>query len=152
MLGGTVALRPEQPEDAVFLRALFQTTVVLPDGLSAVMAESLLDMQFRGQTASYPAAYPDACFAIIESATGPWGRIIYTGGPAACIVDYALLPAARGTGVGTAVLRAVLARIGGPVQSTVLATNHPCLSMCRRLGFTILEADSAFVRLEWRPG
>ena len=145
----TVTVRPQTAADAPFLRTLFSTIATIPDGLPPGMAESLLDMQCRGQVASYHAAYPNAAYSIIEAPSAPCGRLICDPGPIARIVDYALLPAFRGAGIGTAVLRAALARLEGPVHVTVLASNAACLAMCRRLGFTVLTADPAFVTLAW---
>jgi RimJ/RimL family protein N-acetyltransferase len=149
--GGTAKLRPEQPQDAEFLRALFYSAACLPEGMPPGTAEALLDMQHRGQVASYRVAYPQACYLIIMRAGSPCGRLIYNRGAPSCIVDYTLLPDCRGTGIGTAVLRAVLAGRGVPVRATVLASNNASLAMCRRLGFTVLVADPVHLTLEWRP-
>lgn len=147
---GAVDLRPER-EDAGFLGALFRSSAPAFDGLPAAVAEALLDMQVRSQAANYRAAYPGACFAIIERDGKPCGRLIVAHGPMSCVVDYALLPDARGIGLGTAVLAAVLARIEGPVQCRVLEGNRASLAMFRKLGFALAGNEPPFRRLERRP-
>lgn len=143
-------LRPER-EDAGFLGALFRSVAPAFDGLPAAAAEALLDMQVRSQAAAYRAAYPEACFAIIERGGKPCGRLIVARGPMSCVVDYALLPEVRGLGLGTAVLAAVLARIDGPVQCRVLESNRASLAMFWRLGFAVAGEEPPFRRLERRP-
>ena len=143
-------LRPERPEDAAFLAALFRSAAPALDGLPASVAAALLAMQVRSQAASYRAAYPAACFAVIERGGEPIGRLVVAPGPVACVVDYALLPEVRGAGLGTAVLAAVLARIDGDVQCRVLAGNRASLAMFRRLGFAVTGEEPPFWRLEWR--
>ena len=144
-------LRPERAEDGAFLASLFRSAAAPLPGLPTAMIEMLLDMQFRSQGATYRAAYPDACFAIIERDGRPTGRLVVAPGDPALIVDYALLPGTRGKGLGGAVLAAVLDRIGQAVRSNVLADNVVCLAMCARLGFGVVGDEPPYRQLEWRP-
>jgi ribosomal protein S18 acetylase RimI-like enzyme len=61
----------------------------------------------------------------------------------------------RGMGVGTAVLRGVLAhgeRTGKPVRLTVRLTNPGAERLYQRLGFRRIDADELNATLEWRSG
>jgi hypothetical protein len=106
---GTITLRREQPGDAAFLYSLFRSHA-LP-GLAGVPCdesgrEALVRMQFEAQTIGYRRQFPDAGFAILEHAGigAPVGRIIIQEtSDGACIVDFALLPAVQGGGLGTAI-------------------------------------------------
>ena len=119
------------------------------DGLPPDMAQHLVSMQWRSQTATYRAGYPQAWFAIIELDGVASGRLVFDPGDVSCVVDYALLPGQRGAGLGSAILGAVLARAGGPVRCSVLVNNGASLAMCRRLGFVVVGEDGAHLELEW---
>ena len=73
--------------------------------------------------------------------------------PAAAI----LAPAAvlhRGTGMGTALLKDLLAeaeRAGKPVRLQVLKTNR-AIRLYARLGFAITGESPTHLQMEWRPG
>ena len=147
--GRHIRLRPETASDASFLLHLFQSATPALDGLPPEMAQNLVSMQWRSQTATYRASYPQAWFAIIELDGAAAGRLVFDPGAVSWVVDYALLPDERGAGLGSAILAAVLARAGGPVRCSVLVNNHASLAMCRRLGFVVVGEDGAHLELEW---
>ena len=65
--------------------------------------------------------------------------------------EIALLPAAQGAGVGTALVREVMAeaaRRGLPVRLSVLV-NNPSRRLYERLGFRVVRVDHPRVRMEW---
>jgi ribosomal protein S18 acetylase RimI-like enzyme len=69
------------------------------------------------------------------------------------LVDVALLPEHRGSGLGTALVSRVLAEAadaGKPVTIHVERMN-PAQRLYRRLGFTLLEDKGMYLLLEWRP-
>lgn len=155
---GQIALRLERADDADFLHALFRSHALvelaaLP--VDAATREALVGMQFASQTQTYREQFPDARFAIVECDGAPIGRLIVDDdGAAACIVDFALLPASRSGGLGTAIMRAVLAGLTDPpriVRCKVLCNNEPSLRMCQRVGFVHIGGDLPFMQLEWRP-
>lgn len=152
---GPVILRPEQPSDADFLYTLFRGRM-LPD-LAALplddgARETLIRMQFDAQTKGYRARFPDARFDVVHSHGVPIGRLIVDQTQdAGCIVDFALLPAARRGGLGTAILGAVLAGMATTVRCKVIWNNTPSLRMCQRLGFVQTGGDLPFLQLEWYP-
>jgi RimJ/RimL family protein N-acetyltransferase len=156
---GPVGLRPEQPEDAEFLYALFRshtlpTFAALP--VDEAMKESLVRMQFNSQTATYRAQYPDARFAILERGGATIGRTVLHETPeAATIVDMALMPGSRGDGMGSAVMAGIVAWIGARcpvIRCMILFDNAASLGMCRRAGFVAIGETPPHVLLEWRRG
>lgn len=153
-----IALRPERADDAAFLFALFRShslveLTALP--VDVATREALVRMQFTSQTKTYREQFPDARFDIVERDGIPVGRLIVDDdGAAACIVDFALLPDSRNRGLGTAIMRAVLAGLADPpriVRCKVLCNNEPSLRMCQRAGFVHIGGDLPFMQLEWRP-
>jgi RimJ/RimL family protein N-acetyltransferase len=156
--GGDLVLRPERADDGGFLAALFRHSALADMALMPVddaTKEALVRMQFDSQTATYRSQFPQARFDIVERDGEPIGRIVIDPGiQAGCIVDFALLPDCQGHGLGTAILRAVLAQFAGlrrRVECKVLAGNEPSLRMCRRVGFVQTDEAPPFLQLEWRP-
>jgi RimJ/RimL family protein N-acetyltransferase len=156
--GDNLMLRPERADDVDFLTALFRHSaladlVSLP--VDDTVKEALVRMQFTSQTASYRSQHSRARFDIVERDGEPIGRIVIDPGEqVGCIVDFALLPDCQARGLGTAILRAVLAQFAGlrrPVTCMVLAGNEASLRMCRRVGFVPTDEAPPFLRLEWRP-
>jgi RimJ/RimL family protein N-acetyltransferase len=156
---GPVTLRPERPGDADFLYGLFRSHT-LPD-LAPLAAddagrEMLVRMQFLAQTSSYRTQYAHARFDIVEMAGAAVGRLVVDDNEQeACIVDFALLPETRGSGIGTAILASVLARLRTqrrPVRCMVLFNNEASLRMCLRVGFVQTGSVLPFLQLQWQPG
>lgn len=106
---------------------------------------SFLDLQHRAQRLGYLAAYPEALDWIILDAGEPVGHLLLDRRPAVRhIVDVAVLTRCRGRGIGTAVLRAVLADAtlaGVPAQLTVALAAPRLISWYERLGFRVVERD-----------
>ena len=106
----SLAVRPPIPADAPFLAALYAST--RPDLVGGGTADpafvaALMAMQQRLQTADYAARYPDAT-TLVLAAGAPCGRIVLDQDVCRLrLVDLALLPAARGRGLGAAVLLAL---------------------------------------------
>ncbi|MDR3537747.1 MAG: GNAT family N-acetyltransferase [Acetobacteraceae bacterium] len=156
---GPIALRPEQDGDRTFLYDLF-CSHVLPDiarlPIDDSTRDALVGMQFISQTTTYRTQFPQARFDIIEREGVPIGRLVVDdAGDVACIVDFALLPGVRGSGMGSAILACVLAPLGErgrAVRSTVVWNNEASLRMCRRLGFVHIGGDPPFMQLEWHAG
>ena len=69
-------------------------------------------------------------------------------------MDIALLPEHRGAGIGSAVLRGLLAEAaaaGKPVRIHVERLN-PARRLYERLGFAPIEDKGVYYLMEWRPG
>lgn len=157
---GSFALRPQRPDDAEFLYALFRshmlaTVAAMP--VDDAMKESLLEMQFRSQTMTYRTQYADARFDILERDGVPFGQLVlHEADGVATFVDFALLPGERGGGLGTAVMVRLLDWVGercAVARLCILSNNEPSLRMTRRIGFVQVGETPPYVDMEWRrPG
>ena len=151
-----VARRPERGEDAAFRFGLFlasRSPAESLDGVAPGVAEILSKQQFAGQEATYRTAYPEGRFDIIDRDGVPAGRIVTVQSAAALrLVDIALLPAHRGNGIGTQILRALqdearAARV--PLCLSVLTSNVAALRFYVRLGFETVAAATTHLDLQW---
>ena len=154
---GTLTLRPETSGDEEFLRGLFvatQASMLEHAPLDAAQKAALLEMQFRAQSASYRAGYPEARFDIIELDGRAIGRLIAAREEGAVrFVDFALSPERRAAGLGTALIGALIeeaAAQGLAVRVDVIWNNAPSLRLCGRLGFVQIGERPPHVELEWR--
>lgn len=153
---GTVRLRPAGLSDDAFLARLFRdarpqlAALPLPDEQRIV----LIDQQWRGRRAGYAAAWPAAVDSIIECGGKPVGHVLLDVAATTTVVDLAVLSDARGRGVATAALRAVLAdadRQNNQVQLRV-ARGNPAEQLYARLGFVVVDANDVDVQMERAPG
>ncbi len=152
-----VGLRPVTAGDEDFLCAVYASTradeLTLVDWSDTDKA-AFVAMQFAAQTAHYREHYPDAYQAVIEVDGAPVGRLYLDRRTDEIrIVDIALLPEARGHGVGAHLLRRVLeegAARGVPVRIHVERFNR-ALGLYRRLGFSEIGESGVHVFMEWTP-
>lgn len=149
-----ITLQPVRDEDTAFLRALYASTRtdLAAMGLAPAQLEGVLQMQFQAQHANYAAAYPGARHEVILEDGKPVGRIyVWRSGQEVRLVDIALLPAARGRGIGTELLRDLIAQSEGerlPVRLQVVVTN-PARRLYLRLGFRRTGGDGVYDEMEW---
>jgi RimJ/RimL family protein N-acetyltransferase len=154
---GTLTLRPERDDDRDFLYQLFCDSrqpefaqLLAPPVFHQVMAH-----QFEAQTGTYHSRYPDARFDIIELDGRPIGRIVVNRpGTMVYLVDQAIVPAWRGRGISTAIMRALMdeaAAAGFPVQLKVSSTEDPSFRLYQRLGFVAIETVPLYMQLQWLP-
>ena len=110
--------------------------------------------QFEAQHHHYQTYYPEASFDLVLLDGEPVGRLYVARWTREIrLVDIALVPAARGRGLGTALLRDLLAegeRTGKAVSIHVERFN-PALRLYRRLGFREVEEKGPYFLMEWRP-
>ena len=113
-----------------------------------------LDQQFRAQWEHYKTHYPHCERNIIEADGQPVGRIwIDDWSDQLRVVDIALLPEWRGSGLGTLLLREVLERgraAKKPVSIHVEAFN-PAMRLYERLGFQKVDSNGAYYLMRWTP-
>ena len=106
------ALRPAVPADADFEHALYASTRDDLRPLGPEVFDGLVGMQFRAQSMSIRLDHPDAEHKIVLVENAPVGRLIIDGAVDPIeVIDVALLPQYRGQGIGTSVLRGVLAQV-----------------------------------------
>ena len=113
-----------------------------------------LRQQFEAQHRFYREQFADAAFDIVLLDDRPVGRLyVDRRADEIRIIDIALLPEARGRGVGTSLMNDLLAeaaRRGQPVRIHV-ERNNPALRLYGRLGFEQIEDQGVYYLMEWRP-
>jgi ribosomal protein S18 acetylase RimI-like enzyme len=136
-----IALRAATDADMDFLRDVFSSTRMqefISLGLPAEQTESLLASQFLTQHDYYRRHYPHGRFDIIMQGEKSIGRLYHDWhGDIVQLIDIALLPFCRGAGIGTRLMRALVAEAARkhmPMQLYVEFDN-PVRSLYRTLGF-----------------
>jgi GNAT superfamily N-acetyltransferase len=146
--------RPAVAGDEPFLRELYETTRPDLAGWEPAARAAFVDLQLQAQRREWKARYPGSTDELILSDGRPVGRIWVAWQAEACVlVDMILLPELRRSGIGTAIVREILAGAelrGLCVRVTVERTNAPSLSFCEKLGFELRSGDEVYVTLE-RP-
>jgi ribosomal protein S18 acetylase RimI-like enzyme len=152
-----ISLRPADAEDHAFLYELYCSTrleELAAWGWDATQAAAFLQLQFRAQQLHYQTQFSHASHEIICHAGQPIGRLILDSSDQELrLVDIALLPAYRNSGIGTALLRDVLAaaaRMGRPVRLHVAAHNR-ARRLYERLGFTLISTVGPYDLMEKAP-
>jgi GNAT superfamily N-acetyltransferase len=146
--------RPAVAADEAFLRTLYATTRPDLDGWDEASREAFVELQLHAQRRGWEAAFPGSTDEVILLEGRPVGRLWVAWLPDACVlVDMILVPESRRAGIGTQLIRQVLAeadRRRVPTRVTVERTNAPSLAFCARLGFVETGGDEVFATLE-RP-
>lgn len=136
-----IALRAATDADMDFLREVFSSTRIqefMSADLQIEQIESLLASQFLTQHDYYRRHYPHGRFDIIMQGERNIGRLYHDwSGDVVRVIDIALLPAYRGAGIGTRLMRAMVAEAAAkhaPMQLYV-ESNNPVRTLYRTLGF-----------------
>jgi ribosomal protein S18 acetylase RimI-like enzyme len=152
-----LTLRPIVDDDRDLLYRIYAST--REDELAQVAWDesqkaAFLQMQFDAQHRYYHENYPNAQFQIILLNGAPAGRLYLDRRAREIrIVDIALLPEYRNRGIGSALLREILAegqRTGLSVTIHVESFN-PALRLYERLGFRKLEDRGVYYFMERPP-
>jgi ribosomal protein S18 acetylase RimI-like enzyme len=153
----SLTLRSVQADDEDFLFALYcsaRADEVVAWGWDDAQREAFLRMQFRAQQQHYQTLATPAERRIVCRDDRPIGWIATVQEPHALrLADIALLAAERNQGIGTALIRELLAeaaRIGVPVQLQVLRHNR-AVRLYQRLGFTAVDDNGVYLAMERRP-
>jgi ribosomal protein S18 acetylase RimI-like enzyme len=139
----TVTLRPATRADDGLLLAVYASTrleELAPLGWPDDAVAAFLDQQGRAQLHHYRTHYPTAACSVVEVDAEPVGRLwLHRSEGELRVVDIALLPAARGRGIGTALLAGVTAEADrtGAMVSIHVEKHNPALRLYGRLGFTV---------------
>jgi ribosomal protein S18 acetylase RimI-like enzyme len=142
-------VRLAAPADEPFLRNLHngaRAAEFAAAGLPPATLDMLLEQQYRAQTLGYAAQFPDAGSLIILHRDEPVGRVLLVAGEHRWhLVDIALLPSARGRGIGTDVIetiaRAATEAGAHKVTLSVLFSNAGARQLYGRLGFAETGGD-----------
>jgi GNAT superfamily N-acetyltransferase len=142
-----LSLRKADERDRPFQRAVFGTARRDAQLLAQWPGrDALYDSQFELQSRHFAGAFPEADVLIVERDGVPIGRLILDRAKAVWwVVDIALMPAARGKGIGTALLRQIqdAARVTGAKSVGLhVELGNPAHALYARLGFTEIESES----------
>ncbi|BCQ62769.1 MULTISPECIES: GNAT family N-acetyltransferase [Pseudomonas] len=150
-------LRPQSADDLAFLRELFVSRrwdeVSAVPGWSDAQRRAFLHNQAELQHQHYERHYPEAQWLIVEQAGQPIGRLcLHRHATEQRIVDIALLPAWHGQGLGTRLLRAILAQADaqGHNSSLSVETASRARRLYQRLGFEPIEENGLYLQMQ-RP-
>ena len=150
-----IAYRDERDDDLPFLRALYLSTraeEVAQTGWPIAAQHAFLNQQFDFQRAHYRAHYP-AEWLVIERAGEALGRLYLERAAGDFrVIDISLIPAARGTGIGGAILSDVIAEAGAAAAKVSIHVEHvnPARRLYDRLGFVAVAEEGPYIRME-RP-
>ena len=121
-----------------------------------LMKNEFLKQQFNAQHIHYQNNYPGADFWILEKNKKPIGRLYVSeryNNSTIRIIDITLLPAFRGQGSGTGILRDLIKKAsesGLPLSIHVESFN-PAKKLYERLGFKkISETNGVYHLMEWK--
>ncbi len=153
-----ITLRPIGPDDMDFLLRVYGSTreeeMALVIDWTAEQKAAFVRHQFEAQHAWYRDHYEGAQFDVILVDGVPAGRLYVHRRPAEIrLVDITLLPEFRQGGLGTSLLRDLLAEgeaAGKPVTIHV-ETFNPAMRLYERLGFSPIEERGPYRLMEWRP-
>lgn len=155
--GREPALRTQTRNDLAFIQELFVSRrwaeVSAVPGWSDAQRRAFLHSQAQLQRQHYERYYPSAQFLIIEQAGNPIGRLcVDQQADQVRIVDIALLPAWHGQGIGSSLLRAVLAQADANHQCCALSVEQgsPARRLYQRLGFRAHAESGLYIQMQ-RP-
>jgi ribosomal protein S18 acetylase RimI-like enzyme len=153
-----VTLRNFTTEDEAFLYRVYASTrsdEFTALGWDAAQQEMFLKMQFNIQHQAYVSNWPQADSYIILADGEQAGRLMLNRtGEQIFMIDLALLPEYRGSGIGSTLIKDLLAEgaeAGKPVILHVLKENVKAIRLYERLGFSVCADVGMYFRMECKP-
>lgn len=152
-----VTLRAAQPADQEFLLSVYASTraeELTRVDWTADAKTQFLRQQFQAQDHAYRNNYPGAEYSIIVIDGADAGRLcLHRRTNEIRIMDIALLPPHRRRGIGTRLLREVLAEgaATGKIVSIHVEVFNPAQRLYERLGFHAAGLNGVYQLLEWQP-
>lgn len=151
---GALELRPASEADEALLRELFASHLERELAyLEPADRPSFLELQWRARQRDYRHRYPNSEDQIVMAGGVAAGRLLTaSAAQELVIVDLALLPDFRGRGIGSALLRRLLAQAAREMMVVHLYVTqmNPAIRLYRRLGFRQVTQCHPYVLMEWR--
>jgi len=151
----SISFRPVTPEDHPFLRDLYaavRAAELAPVPWPEEAKRAFLDEQFDLQHQHYVKNYPGADLLLIENDGQAVGRIyVYRTRNEIRLMDIALVPGARGQGIGSALLHELMdeARATHRHLTLHVEPDNPAQRLYQRLGFRLIENRGVYDFLGW---
>jgi ribosomal protein S18 acetylase RimI-like enzyme len=146
-------LRIANPDDEPFLQELFfdvRSVEFIQTGFSLEQLTPLLSMQYKAQTQSYNAHYPNAEHSIIELNDEKIGRLLVNAEDKNIhLVDIAILHNFRGQGFGSFLLEKLKSE-AEIVGLSVYKTNFGAIKLYEKHGFAVTNDDGMYLEMEWK--
>ena len=154
-----VNLRPARPEDMPFLKKVYAGTrpdITMNPNFGKNEKKEFINMQFNLQNIHYRNHYSGARFLIISEGGRDTGRLyLHESKEDIRIMDIAILPAFRGRGTGSKIIRNLQsdASVAGKALSIHVEENNPAKNLYHRLGFKEQgeKVNGVYQLMVWRP-
>jgi ribosomal protein S18 acetylase RimI-like enzyme len=153
----TITLRPTTDADYDFmcgLYALARAEEMEHFPFDEAQKRAFLEQQFAAQFEHYRIHYPTCERNIIEKEVRPIGRLwVDEWRDQIRLVDIALLPESRGSGIGSRLLHEVLDRgsAAGKAVTIHVEGYNPALRLYQRLGFEKVDTNGVYFLMRWTP-
>jgi ribosomal protein S18 acetylase RimI-like enzyme len=154
----TLSVRAGSPGDEPFFREVYfslRAEALQLARLTEAARRDQIDREFDSRQATYRLDFPGVCFHVLECGGEPVGRCYLQESLAGCfVVDLILLPAWRGRGLGTQLLRRLIDEAKATRRSLRLhveKANARAYAFYRRLGFRIVGDLPHHHLLEYQP-
>jgi ribosomal protein S18 acetylase RimI-like enzyme len=151
-----IAYRPMVEADLPFVEALYASTrteELALTGWPETQQRAFLAQQHRAQHQYYRSQFAEAEWLIVERGGEAIGRLyLDKRDDLHRVIDISLVPAARGRGIGGAILTDVIAAADaqGKSVSIHVEMHNPARRLYDRLGFVTVADEGIYLRLE-RP-
>ena len=152
-----LTFRPVRQEDEKFLFEVYASTraeEMSSTGWDEAQKRAFLLLQFAAQQQHYHSRFPEGDHRLIVKDGCPIGRI-YTArlDQEIRILDIALLPPHRNAGIGTLLLKGILAEAENSRRTVRIYVEsfNPSLRLFERLGFSSVETSGLHQLMEWHP-
>jgi GNAT superfamily N-acetyltransferase len=152
----TFQLRPMGEQDKGFSFQVYASTradEMALVGWANEQKQAFLWMQFNAQRTHYQTHYPKAEYSIIQRNGIDIGRLIVERSKDPLILmDIALLPEYRGMGIGTTLIKDLMAEAAGKGWSVSLHVEffNPAFNLYTRLGFVKIAEQDVYYKMLWR--
>jgi ribosomal protein S18 acetylase RimI-like enzyme len=146
-------LRTANPDDESFLQELFfdvRSVEFTQMGFPLEQLTPLLSMQYKAQTQSYKAQYPNAEHSIIELSGEKIGRLLVNAKEKTVhLIDIAILHNFRGQGFGSFLLEKLKSE-REIIGLSVYKTNFGAIKLYEKHGFAVTNDDEMYLEMEWK--
>jgi ribosomal protein S18 acetylase RimI-like enzyme len=148
-----LALRAAMPDERDFLQRVYENTRTaefIAAGFDTETIRNLLDRQFAMQDEYYRRHYPKGRFDLVLDGQTRIGRLYHDWHSGeACVIDIALLPAYRGAGIGSRLMKTVVAEAARRAMAVSLYVemDNPVRALYRTLGFEPVGENGIYERM-----